>query len=145
MFLETRDGIKCDICGSVHRERFTYYSVDQTPHERVAMAVASGHAESFDICESCFDSMKEECKKNLGTVQRGSIKCDSCPKYMQGEFKYYRAIIAKVVVDRDQKEEGPLDVEYRCMDFNFCDDCGSLLLNKVKETRKSHSDKGGWS
>ena len=145
MFLETRDGIRCDLCEATHRERFSYYSVDQSTHSIQGIARATANADSFDVCSSCYDKLIERCKANLGPHDRNAIKCDLCKTYMKGNFTYYRYVFAKVEVDRDRKPEGPASVIYKHMDFNVCGKCNKEIEDTVNKSRQSYKAKGGWS
>jgi hypothetical protein len=148
MFLATRDGIRCDICGTIHRDKFTYYSVDwntikvDTGRQMVAPVPDT---ESFDVCSGCYEGFLSACKSHMGKARPQQTKCDFCPQYMKGVFDYTRAMFTKVEVDIKQKEEGPLAVEKRYMDFNICGKCKSGIVNKITHTRDSLKNKGDWS
>jgi hypothetical protein len=89
--------------------------------------------------------MKSDCTKHLGAAKNNAIKCDLCPTYMNGVFNYSRALLAKVEVDSEQKEEGPLSVEHKHMDFNICGKCKSQLDTRINKTKGSMKEKGDWS
>jgi len=148
MFLQTKDGIMCDICGTSHRKKFTYYSMDcstVTIDSSKHIASTAKSKLSCDVCEGCYEWMLDNCRKNIGDVQKGKIKCDQCPTYMSGAFTFLRAIFAKVDVDSDQQPEGPLNITKNCMDLNFCDKCKSAIIEKINKTKSQVKEKGEWS
>jgi hypothetical protein len=89
--------------------------------------------------------MIDQCRANIGKVQKGKIKCDQCPTYMTGKFSFIRAIFTKVEVDSDQQPEGPMNITKNCMDFNICDKCKSTLFQKIDKIKSQVSEKGEWS
>jgi hypothetical protein len=93
--------------------------------------------DSFDICQICYDKWIEHCKKYLGDIKKGSIKCDMCPTYMSGKFEYFRAIFAKVVVSAGS-EKGKFDTElvHQHMDYNVCSKCYSAIRSTINKTMK---------
>jgi len=148
MFLPTRDGIRCDICGSSHRNDFTYYSFDVN---KVVADTAIGTvnptiiSESYDVCEECYNKFIDKCKKHIRDVKKNTVRCDFCPKYLSGKFEMRRIVVTKVTVDSAQKSEGPLDVESKHMDFNVCKECWSEILQRINKTKETLKQKGDWS
>ncbi len=147
MLLSTKDGIRCDVCGSVHRDKFAYYSMDCSVikvNTAAQMVSPMPGADSFDMCDGCYNEMLSKCKENLGAVRRGQTKCDICPTYMTGVYNYTRSLFTKVNVDIKCKES-PMASEKKYMDFNICEKCKSELVNKVNKTKELTKDKGDWS
>jgi hypothetical protein len=147
MFLSTKDGISCDHCGSVHRKKFTYYSLEW---EKIVVDANKGTinkkmADSTDMCDQCYNIWMEKCNKNIGEYRKHAVKCDMCPKYMQGAFDYYRVLFTEVTVDSEQKKEGPLEVKKNAMDLNIGSGCRNDIFKKVAEVKESTKQKGGWS
>ena len=148
MLLPTRDGVRCDICGTSHRNAFVYYSFDckaviaDTPK---GIVNSQSTEESYDVCEACYNSLVEQCKKHIRDVKKNTIRCDLCPKYMDGKFELKRVVITKVTVDSKQKAEGPLEVQHKHMDFNICAECWSGIGKKINKTKESLKEKGDWS
>lgn len=62
MLLQSRDGIKCDICGAELKNKFTYYSYACTKVEVDKELAKSGKLTTieddvldFDVCIQCHD------------------------------------------------------------------------------------------
>lgn len=140
MLLASKDGISCDLCSIIHRNRFTYYSIESKGLQVNASAnsiAQLGKDLDIDVCEACYNAMIEAVKKYIvNGTSRGSIKCDFCPKVQSGSFKYHVLIIHKVSADKDVKEQGPSDVQKNIMDFNLDDECFVLMANQVVASRQ---------
>ncbi len=149
MLLKTKDGVACDLCGSISKENFIYYSFESTPVQIDTTAcIVSQQPKDLDIdvCEKCYESTITTVKKNLApAIARGTVKCDLCVKVMNGKFQYHIILIHKVHVDKDQAKEGPFKVEMRFMDFNLDDTCFGIMANTALETRKKIKTQGDWS
>lgn len=148
MFLQTRDGVRCDICGTSHRKKFTYYSMDCgsiSVNSSKQLVGATADKSSHDVCEACYEKMLDKCRANIGDVQKDKIKCDQCPTYMAGTFIFIRSIFTKVEVDSEQQPEGPINVIKNCMDLNFCDKCKSEMFEKIDKIKSEVKEKGEWS
>jgi hypothetical protein len=135
-----KDGISCDLCGFVQKNRFLYYSLESKGVE-VNTAAASiaqlGKDLDIDVCEKCYAAIIEGIKKYIvNGVKRGTIKCDLCPKIQSGSFKYHTLLIHKVLVDKDVKEKGPADVQMNVMDLNLDDQCFIAMANQVLANRQ---------
>lgn len=140
MLLSSKDGISCDLCGLIQKNRFTYYSIESKGlqvNTAGASIVQLGKDLDIDVCEGCYGSMIEAVKKYLvNGSKRGTIKCDFCPKVEVGNFKYHVLGIHKVTADKDIKEQGPSDVQMNIMDFNLDDQCFVLMANQVMANRQ---------
>ena len=148
MFLPTKDGIRCDICGSTHRKAFVYYSADCNKVEADTsrnLVSTLPNEDSYDLFEGCYNGLIDRCKKHIRDAKKNTIRCDLCPEYLTGKFGMKRVVVTKVVVDSDQKAEGPLEVQKRCMDFNVCNKCWSGIDKKINRTKESIKKKGDWS
>lgn len=147
MLLSSKDGISCDLCSMILKNKFTYYSIDSKGIQ-VNTATASmaqlGKDLDIDVCEGCYTAMIEAVKKYIvnGTA-RGSVKCDFCPKVVSGNFKYHILAIHKVTADKDVKDQGPSDVQLNIMDFNLDDECFVLMANQVMTNRQKLKSGGG--
>jgi len=59
MFLTSRDGIKCDRCGKILKNKFIYYSDKRTrvivdnERKQTGPAAVERDVVDFDICEDC--------------------------------------------------------------------------------------------
>lgn len=140
MLLTSKDGISCDLCAMIYKNRFTYYSLESkglmvnTTGTSIAQL---GKDLDIDVCEACYNAMIEAVKKYIvNGTGRGSIKCDFCPKVQSGNFKYHVLAIHKVSADKDVKEQGPSDVQKDIMDFNLDDECFVLMANQVVVNRQ---------
>lgn len=140
MLLTSKDGISCDLCGFIQKNRFTYYSLESkgiqvnTSGNSIAQL---GRDLDIDVCEKCYNDMIEAVKKYIvNGTKRGTIKCDFCPKVHSGNFKYHVLSIHKVTADKDVKEQGPSDVQMNIMDFNLDDECFVLMANQVMASRQ---------
>jgi hypothetical protein len=146
MLLRDKNGIRCDLCGTTVRTKFTYYSIE-TIQAVVRNAVSVGSQPfqfNHDVCESCYTTMVDQCKKNLAArIIPKQIKCDFCPKHYGGTFSYYSLRLSKVAVDVEL--DPPLKVERNIMDFNVADCCFKDLLNKVNNVVDKVKHEGEWS
>ena len=117
MLLSSKDGIGCDLCGVIYRNRFTYYSLESKGIQVNAAAhsvVQLGKDMDIDVCEKCYTDMIEAVKKYLvNGTKRGTIKCDFCPKVLNGAFKYHTLLIHKVSADRMSKRR--VHRTFRCI------------------------------
>lgn len=140
MLLSTRDGISCDLCGIILKNKFTYFSVESKGIQvdaSKAQVVQLGKDLDVDVCDPCYTKMEEAVRKYVvNGVQRGTIKCDFCPKILSGAFKYHVLLIHKVTADRDVKEKGPADVQANHMDFNLDDECFLAMANIAMTNRQ---------
>jgi hypothetical protein len=149
MLLKTKDGIACDLCGSISKENFVYYSFEGTPVsvDTAACIVAQQPKDlDIDVCEKCYTEAEQIVRKNLApAVVRGTVKCDLCTKVMSGKFQYHIVIIHKVYVDKEQAKEGPFKVDMKFMDFNLDDSCFTSMANTVLAVRQKVKSQGDWS
>lgn len=149
MLLKTKDGICCDLCGSIYKENFEYYSFEGTPVsvDTAACIVARQPKDlDLDVCGKCYSNAEQTVKKNLASViARGTVKCDLCTKVMSGKFQYHIVLIHKVHVDKEQVKDGPAKVEMKFMDFNLDDDCFLNMANTALAVRQKIKSQGDWS
>jgi uncharacterized Zn finger protein len=148
MLLKTKDGVACDLCGTISKENFTYYSFEGTPVlVDAATCVVSQQSKDLDIdvCEKCYSEAEQVVRKNIApAIARGTVKCDLCTKVMSGKFQYHIVLIHKVHVDKDQADAPP-KVEMRFMDFNLDDNCFISMANAALATRQKMKAQGDWS
>lgn len=63
MFLQTKDGILCDLCGEESKNKFVYYShtctrvVVDMDIKRTGPATIENDIVDFDVCEKCHEQM----------------------------------------------------------------------------------------
>ena len=146
MLLKTKDGIYCDICGTIYKDVFTYYSFESTTIsvDTAARSVNQGNKDlDVDVCEKCYTNAEDRVRKNLVKIMTpNTIKCDFCTVIMKGKFDYHRILIHKVDVDRNTDRP---KVSRNHMDFNADDACFEQFVNIAMETRKTVKAKGEWS
>lgn len=149
MLLKTKDGIACDLCGTIAKDNFVYYSFEGKP----VLVDAAAHLVSqqpkdldLDVCEKCYADAEQVVRKNLApAVVPGTVKCDLCTKLMSGKFQYHIVLIHKVHVDKEQVKDGPFNVEMKFMDFNLDDNCFNNMANAALAVRQKIKSQGEWS
>ena len=147
MLLNTKDGISCDICGTIYKDNFVYYSWEST---KFAVSPPSAPQQEkdldTDVCEKCYGNAESKVKAFIADrLVPGTIKCDFCSDKLSGKFIYHRFLIHKVTIDKAQQTKGPVSVGMNHMDFNVGDDCFIELANLVTATRQKIKQSGGWS
>lgn len=146
MLLRTKDGISCDICSTIYKDQFNYYSFESNgiAVDSAAMRVSQlGKDLDIDVCEKCYIAAEEKVRKHIAkTPPAGAVKCDFCTNILKGKFSYHRMLIHKVEVDKAIDKP---KVTRNHMDFNADDGCFSQLANMAMETRKNIKSKGEWS
>lgn len=148
MLLQTSDGIACDICGSIHRSEFTYYSMDVqsivTDSSKMTTGVGATK-DAFDVCGICYNKWLDQCKTNLGDLRKNKIKCDLCPQYLSGKFEYFRAIFTKVDVEKGEAEgKFETNLDHQHMDYSMCGKCYGAIKSSINKTTQKKS-KDEWS
>jgi hypothetical protein len=139
MFLQTKDGIMCDLCGSTHKEVFEYYPTETYLVKVVnGMKVGRGDAKfSKDVCSTCYNGILDKVRANVGVFKHGHVKCDLSNTYKAGTFDYYEMFFDKVAVDRNANPSTV--VEKRVMDLNLITGFQELtqraqvISNRVKQ------------
>jgi hypothetical protein len=69
MFLKTKDGIWCDLCGKEYRRKFVYYSAEFTKIMADAEKKQTGPCDvdrkylNLDICVECYEKIAQEVLK----------------------------------------------------------------------------------
>lgn len=149
MLLKTKDGVACDLCGTISRENFVYYSFESTPvmvDTGASMVLRQPKDLDIDVCEKCYADAEEMVRKNLApAVVPNTVKCDMCTKTLSGKFQYHIILIHKVHVDKEQTKDGPFKVEMKFMDFNLDDNCFTNMANAAFATRQKLKTQGDWS
>lgn len=146
MLLKTKDGISCDVCGTIYKDVFNYYSFESSKIaiDSATMRVTQlGKDLDIDVCEKCYVAAEDKVRKNLIKAPvAGTVKCDFCTKLLKGKFDYHRILIHKVEVDKILDKP---KVTKNFMDFNADDGCFGQLANLAMETRQNAKTKGEWS
>jgi hypothetical protein len=149
MLLKTKDGIYCDLCGSIYKDNFMYFSFEGTPVsvDTAACSVSQQPRDlDLDVCEKCYSNTEQAVRKNLApAIIRGTIKCDLCTKVMSGKFGYHIVLIHRVHVDKEANKDGPSQVEMKFMDFNLDDECFLNMANTAFAVRQKIKNQGDWS
>lgn len=101
-------GVRCDLTGEELYDHFTYYSVTGQQYyinsSKQVITPGPKGALDLDISQKAFDTLWGRVRDNLGNPKSGAIKCDLSPKYMTGEFKYWKVEIVRVDVDIKEVE-----------------------------------------
>lgn len=108
MKLATGDGICCCICGSIHKQKFQYYSYDR--YLRPANSVTSLYGQlgpvenSVDLCRQCHENVVKHVLLNNSEISKSKIQpgkfCELTGENIDN-IKYYLYKIALVSVDLD--------------------------------------------
>lgn len=149
MLLKSKDGIFCDVCGQIYKDMFTYYSFEsiKISVDATTKRISQENKDlDIDVCEKCYKAAEEKVRNNLAkSAVVGTVKCDFCTTLMTGTFNYHRLLVHKVVVDKNQKTDGPASVQMNFMDFNLDDLCFTGLTSLAVETRQKIKATGEWS
>lgn len=145
MLLNAQDGIRCDFCGSIFKDKFKYYAVESNDITVVKSQSRGSRSSNFehDACETCYGNMVDKCKANIGRILPQKVKCDFCPTYHSDTFTYKRFEIHAVDVDIDR--EKPTVVERRVMDFNVGECCFKGYQAAVDKVKAQTKREGEWS
>ena len=79
MLLPDKNGIKCDLCGKILRDKFVYYSYDchkvfvdvsrlETSKEKATDV--NGSVIGFDVCEECHNKMVKSGVQNASQITK---------------------------------------------------------------------------
>ena len=105
MLLKSKDGIRCDLCGTPYRENFTYYSCDGS----INVIDVSKHLNNktsqtitFDMCSNCYSKYTDIILNNVKKIQPGKIKDDFSDAFYT-KTAYAKIILTKVVVAKEAK------------------------------------------
>ena len=108
MQLNDKSGIKCDLCGTDHKAKFTYYSID-IKHVNMVNNYASrsdmsgAPIFSFDVCEGCFTGWAELIKKHYKAADKG-LFCDLSGTQIPANGAFYYGDVTKVSVNISNKQ-----------------------------------------
>lgn len=128
------DGIKCDLCKSIHKEKFVYYSLNFTRimvHVSDKNTYPSQKEFDIDICTKCFEQMKDG---SLKFAQNGAIKiiCDFCGKsHISDIFQYYNVEFDEVDVNRDR--DVVIEVNKNIIRLSICTECVIGIITKKEK------------
>jgi len=111
MQLKEKDGILCDLCGTVYKSDFSYFSWDFKQVEVIDNRRPSLNqllrmqtVFSLDVCTLCWDKYKSKIIKNYATTMSKvrkvpiGIVCDLSGVKLLGTFSYYYIEVTKVGV-----------------------------------------------
>lgn len=138
MLISTKDGIACDICGTIYKNDFVYYAATESAISPGVMNRST--PKEYDICTQCFNRFQDICKKYLGKFKPNAIKCDMCPKYMAGKFIYYKIIFDRVIVKligEGDNKKFTTDVDKQVLDYNICENChASMIQSQINKNKQ---------
>jgi hypothetical protein len=125
MFLTTKDGIICDLCGIIYKDEFIYYGVTASKISLVSNMRSGAPSEvlSADFCTPCYDKILDQVRANLGPHSRKSIKCDMSKQRKAGTFDYYRLIFDHIDVNRNREPDVKIERKecgHELLRFNLC-------------------------
>jgi len=135
MLLQTKDGIKCDLCSTEYKNSFNYYSIDCSKVHvdvRAKYTTKATKEYDFDVCELCWEGMRESIME-YGVESRGfKLKCELCGHMMAGKFDYYYAEIHYVPINKDDHVAGevPDGLELNAIESKFCLECIQQMKSK---------------
>jgi hypothetical protein len=144
MFLDSKDGISCDHCGTIYKDQFVYYST------RAIKYVFQGRHRSppqntdfnTDMCSSCYEKLLDQVRKFIGPNRKDKIKCDLSNTYKSSNFTYYLVYFDRIDVDKKRLEDDTVRADKDVMDLNIIKGFDELL-KKTQVIRKKIME-GGW-
>ena len=145
MFLTTKDGIICDLCGIIYKDEFVYYAIAASKISLINNMRVGPPTDALnaDICTPCYDKMLDKVRANLGSHSHQSIKCDLSKQRKSGTFDYYRLIFDRIDVNRAREPD--VKVDRNVMDLTLIDKFDELSKQVKVIKSKIKQDKGMWS
>jgi len=145
--LKTKNGIRCDVCGTTHTEKFIYYdcscklfSIDFTsrPPKRQELDIAMyPSVRTFDMCSMCYGKYRKLILDNVGSAQQSKLKDDFSDKFYD-KTQYLSMQLTRVDVDKDRKgDEVNSNVD---IDMNVAGESLKEFLSLIKN-QKSKKEK----
>lgn len=136
--LKSKNGIRCDTCGSKHVNVFAYYACEGTGFKYDSTSKPAVHKEngmhlSFDMCPICYDNYKKLILNNIKDAQEGYIKDDFSSKFYDST-DYIRIDLTRVNVDKNKENGKQLDTEVD-IDIIIAGDSLKDLLQVMLEVR----------
>jgi hypothetical protein len=137
MQLPSKDGIRCDGCGMIFRDDFTYHSIDfksaKTKYGQHLSLSELQYADivgSYDYCSICTEKIFDQIVKINGSAsgrKTGLRYCDfTNSDLMQGSQLYYYASITQVNVKLAGKPY-------------LCEKCGSITQSPTTICKCGHN------
>jgi len=139
MLLDTKDGVRCDICNMIQRDNFIYYSYDC----RLRYSIDNNHEyqeldstpdTSLDVCDICYNAHAQYVVENYKpTVVKPTrhypkgIYCDLSSVLLIGNYKFYHISITKVHVVFNHKQ-------------SKCSKCGKKRISETCECGSNNFD-----
>lgn len=149
MLLPSKDGIRCDTCGMIHKHKFTYYSCAGTGYKATKHANGSSSSKNgayldFDMCESCYFKYKKQVRDNIVSAQPNKIK-DDFSKNFYDEADWMRIILTRVEVNKEADggiEGTEEDIDMVLVDKSLKDFIKNMIA--IKKMKPKEED-GSWS
>jgi len=136
MLLKSRDGIRCDLCGTAYRNIFTYYSASGTGLKINKKIVhKTGRALNFDMCQSCYQECRDKVLSHILDAKAGQIKDDYSDNFYD-VTEYMKIILTEVVVD---SKNGGVVKQSEDIDLILADNSLKDLIKTITETKIKYS------
>lgn len=142
MLLKSRDGIRCDLCGSVHKSDFSYYSCDGVGL-KIANKMSSKTSKNinFDMCEICYGKARDKILSHIKDAKIGYVKDDYSDNfYNNGEYMS----ITLTQVSVEQKKGGVVSQNLD-IDIVLAADSLKDLIKTITEVRKKYKEEDEWN
>ena len=145
MFLPSNDGISCDFCGIILKNKFIYYSLRSTEYRIINNMKMLGKDPKFnkDMCDSCYDQTVADIMKHIGKYKPGHIKDDLSKDYFTGTFNYWYIILDKIEINKDLPSDNQVDIEKHVLDLNVVK--FKELKDRTEKVENTLKISGGWS
>lgn len=142
MLLKSRDGIRCDLCGSVHKKNFSYYSADGIGLKiSNKMSSKTSRNLNFDMCELCYGKTRDIILSHIKDAKVGYVKDDYSDNFFNNA-EYMSIILTKVVVN---SESGGVVSQDQDIDIVLVGDSLKNLIKTVTEIRKKYKEEDEWT
>lgn len=146
MFLKSKDGIRCDLCGTPYKNNFTYYSCHGTGLKIANRMVSkTGRNLTFDMCTLCYASTRDLILSHIKDAKTGHIKDDFSDNFYTNA-EYMSIILTEVVVS--SKAKGGIENQRQDIDIVLAADSLKNLIKKItgiKEKFSKEEDEWGAS
>lgn len=141
MLLKSKDGIRCDLCGTPYRENFTYYSCDgNINHIDISKHTnnKTNQTITFDMCTNCYSKYTGIIMNHIKKLQPNKIKDDFSDNFYDKTL-YAKIILTKVVVSKAVK--GGIESSNEDIDINVAGDSLKELSKLILNTRNKYNEK----
>lgn len=97
----SENSLRCDYCGDIVKDDFTYYSFDfhKVNVTNNVKSISTDNILSVDLDEECMELYRDRLKKAYSPPKVGIFKCDiSGESFVGSTFTYYYCKITKIIV-----------------------------------------------